>query len=251
MDSILTSLVVFASITGGTLLGLFLRRFLPEHHLTGESRDMVKVGAGLIGTMAALLLGLLVASAKSSYDTEKAEVTQLAAKIAFLDRVLATYGPETRDARSQLKDTVAITMVRMWPKERSQPLPPNAQSVGQAFYAALQDLSPQTESQKYLKAQALGVYTDLIQIRWLLAEQVGRAIAWPFLVMVVFWLSTIFASYGLMTPRNATVMGTLLLAALSVSGAFFLVLELEHPFEGIIQISSDPLRNVMEQIGKH
>ena len=250
MTSITTSAIVFTCVSGGTLLGLMLRRVLPEHHVNAESRDMLKIGAGLIATMAALLLGLLVASAKSSYDTQKGEITQMVAKTAYLDRMLAMYGPEAKDARAQLKSAVAVTIARMWPGEHVQGLPSDPATVTQSLYIRLQELSPQTESQKYLKGQALGVVADLGQTRWLLAEQSGRSISLPFLTMVVFWLATIFASYGLITPRNTTVIVTLLLAAFSVSGAFFLVLELEHPFDGLIQISSGPMQNLFEHIGK-
>ena len=250
MNSITTSAVVFACISGGLVVGLILRRSLPDHHLNSESRDTVKVGTGLVGTMAALLLGLLVASAKGSYDTEKSEVTQMAAKVAYLDRVLALYGPESQHAREQLKGAVAASIARMWPSEKMLGLPSEPATINVQLYNALQELSPQTESQKYLKAQALGVYTDLGQTRWLLVQQTERSLALPFLATVIFWLSTTFVSYGLMAPRNATVIAALLLGAFSISVAFFLILELEHPFDGIIQISSGPMRTVFEQIAR-
>ena len=249
MTPLMMSLVIFACIAGGTILGTILRRMLPDHHLAAESRDMVKIGAGLIATMAALLLGLLVASAKSAYDTEKGEVTQMAAKIAYLDRALAMYGPEAKEVRMRLKAAVAVTIANMWPDEHVEGLPPEPAMAAPALFVELQKLSPQTDSQKYLKGQALSMVTDLGQTRWLLAEQSGRSISTPFLTVVVFWLSMTFVSYGLMMPRNATVFVTLLLCALSVSGAFFLIFELDHPFGGIIQISSGPMRSVMEHVG--
>ena len=120
MSSILISCIVFACIFAGTLLGMILRGFLPQHHLSPESKDVVKLGMGLIGTMTALVLGLLIASAKNSFDTQRNGLAQLSANIIFLDRVLAHYGPESKDAREMLRASVADMLQHTWPQERSQ-----------------------------------------------------------------------------------------------------------------------------------
>src|SRR5215470_139896 len=116
MSSITISLIVLACVFGGALLGLLLRTVLPQHHLSSETKDIVKLGMGLVGTMAALVLGLLVASAKGNYDAQSTEVTQLSANIALLDRVLAMYGPETKEARAVLRVAVTRAIDQMWPK---------------------------------------------------------------------------------------------------------------------------------------
>jgi hypothetical protein len=102
VSTVALSVVVFACVFGGALLGFLLRAALPEHHRNADSRDIVKLAMGLVGTMAALVLGLLVASAKSSFDDQSAELTGLSANVVVLDRVLAHYGPETKDARELL-----------------------------------------------------------------------------------------------------------------------------------------------------
>src|SRR5215468_3034950 len=107
MSPMAISWIVFGVIFGGALLGMTLRRLLPEHHLSQDSKDVVKLGMGLIGTIAALVLGLLVASAKSSFDTQRNGLAQLSANAVLLDRILAHYGPETKECREQLRDTVA------------------------------------------------------------------------------------------------------------------------------------------------
>ena len=114
MSSTIISLIVFACVFGGALLGIFLHAVLPQNHLTNESKDIVKLGMGLVGTMAALVLGLLVASAKGSYDTQSAELTQMSANIALLDRVLAHYGPETKEARALLRGAVVVLLDQLW-----------------------------------------------------------------------------------------------------------------------------------------
>jgi hypothetical protein len=224
---------------------------LPQHHLSSESKDIVRLGTGLLGTMAALLLGLLVASAKSSYDAEKAEVTQMAARIAFLDRVLANYGAEAGEARDLLRRSLARAIERMWPQPSAGPaqLDPGAGGK-EALYDAIHRLPAQNDMQQSLKSQALGMLSDIGQTRWLLYEQRGSSISHPFLIVVVAWLTIIFVSLGLFAPPNATVIATLLLCALSVAGAIFLILELDHPFDGMIRISSAPMRVALEHLGK-
>ncbi len=251
MSPVAISMFVFASVFLGALAGLSLRKFLPEHHLTAESKDVVKLGTGLIGTMAALLLGLLVASAKSSYDTERGELIQMSAKFSFLDRVLSHYGPEAKAARDFQHGTIERIIEQMWPQEASASpeLDPTATG-GEPLYEMLHNLAPQTEEQRSLKTLALGTATDIGQIRWLLLAQKNSAISMPMLLVVIFWLTIIFMSFGLFTSPNATVITTLFLCALSVAGAVFLISELDQPFGGVIQISSAPLRNALDHLGK-
>jgi hypothetical protein len=244
------SWIVFACVFGGALVGIFLRAVLPEDHLTGESKDVVKVGMGLIATMAAIALGLLTASAKSSYDTLRNELTQISAKIIFLDRVLADYGPEAKGVRVLLSRTVASALDTMWPENRSRPVQLEPAPASERLYDTIQQLSPQNDAQRSLRAQALGISSDLNQMRWLLVEQKGGSIPTAYLVVLIFWLVILFVSFGLFAPSNSTVLATLLLCALSVSGAILLILDVDQPFEGLIQISSAPLRDALVRLGK-
>ncbi len=248
MSAIGIGLIVLVCVFGGSLLGMFLHTILPEHHLSADSKDVIKLGMGLTATMSALVLALLTNSAKGSFDTQRNELTQMAANIILLDRILAHYGPETKDARDLLKGTVANMITRMWPEEGSAPLlEPVA---AEAFYDKIQSLSPQNEVQRALQGQALKMSVDIGQARWLLFEQGGRSIPMPFLVLLIFWVTVIFLSFGLFAPRNATVIVTLFLCAISVSGAIYLIMELDHPFGGLVQISSASLRSALSQIDK-
>lgn len=242
--------IVLACVFGGALLGVVLRLILPERHLSSDSKDVIKLAMGLTATMAALVLALLIAAAKSSYDAQRNEVTQLAANLVLLDRVLAHYGPETKAARDMLSRTTAGMVVRIWSEDPSQAAQGSPAAGGEAFYDKIQELSPQNEVQRSLQAQALKMSIDLGQTRLLLFEQSGRSVPMPFLVLLVFWVTIIYASFGLFAPPNATVIATLFLCALSVSGAIFLILELDRPFGGLVQISSAPLRNAVAQLSK-
>jgi hypothetical protein len=254
MSSMTICLIAFACIVGGTILGMILRAMLPGHHLSPDSKDVVKLGMGLIGTMTALVLGLLIASAKSSFDTQRNGVAQLAGEVIFLDRTLARYGKETKDLRAKLKASLADMIDRTWPQESAEPGSPDGSTQTEGRYEGVYDqieaLAPKNAAQGTLKAQAVKIATHIGQQRWLLFAQKGSSIPTPFLVVMVFWLALIMASFGLFAPPNATAFLTLMVCALAVASAIFLILELDHPFNGIIQISSAPLRTALAQLGR-
>jgi hypothetical protein len=206
---------------------------------------------GLVATMSALVLGLLVSSAKGAYDTERSEVIQMAAKVAFLDRVLAAYGPEAAVARAQLHDVVEEGIQQMWPGEMRRPAhyAPNAQA-GNLIYVAIQGLSPNNNTQTALKAQAATLATDLGQVRALLAAQSVASVSKAMLIILVFWLVVIFLGFSVLAPPNATAILALMASALAVSGAIFLILELDEPFAGLIGISSEPMVNALNELAK-
>ena len=247
-------MVAFACIFGGMLLGMFLRTLLPEHHVSDESKDAVKLGIGMIATLAALVLGLLIASAKGTFDTTSTGLRQVGARVILLDRVMAHYGPETMEARDLLRRSVASAIERIWPEDKIGPAVAKA-GAGRVDIEAVQDklrqLSPRTDAQRWLQSRALQISGDIAEGRWLLIEQMGQSsIPMPFFVMLVFWLTIIFATFGLFSPRNATVIAVLLVCALSAAGSLFLILELDNPYGGLIKVSSAPLRNALALLGK-
>jgi hypothetical protein len=251
MSSVAVSLIVFACVFSGSLFGMFLRTRLPEHHLSAESREIVKLGMGLVATMSALVLGLLVASAKNSYDTQSAELTEISAKVVVLDRVLAHYGPETKEVRDLLRSAVVRILDSMWPQERTRTSEVDPPSTGaEVLLDKIQALSPKDDKQRSLHAQALTLVMGLAQTRWLMYEQGATLVSKPLLVIVVFWLTTIFISFGLSAPGNATVTAALFVSALSVSCAVFLILEMYTPYAGLIHISSAPLRATLMHLGQ-
>lgn len=251
MNPTAIGLLVFVSVFVAALLGMLLRALLPKDHLSAETKDIVRLAMGLVATMTALVLGLLVASAKGSYDTQKAGVTEMAAKAIFLDRVLALYGPETAQARTVVREAVASALARVWPEKGSAPpqLSPNL-ARGAALYEAIQKLSPQTDAQRAFRSQAIATAIDLGQMQWLQFERTGTSISTVLLVVVIFWLAILFLSFGLFAPANPTVIVALVVGALSVSAALFLVLELDRPYGGLIQIPNEPLVKALKYIGQ-
>ena len=121
MNATITAVIVFGCLLGAVLIGRTLRRFLPEAHLSTESKDAMKLAIGLVATMSAFVLGLLVSSAKGAYDTERSEVILMASKITFLGRVLDAYGPDAADVRAQLRNTTDEVVQQMWPGQMRRP----------------------------------------------------------------------------------------------------------------------------------
>jgi len=249
MTSVSVAIVIFFCLFVGALLGMRLRTVIPQHQLDVETKDLIKLGVGLIGTMSALVLGLLVASTKGAYDTEKSELAQLAGNVILLDRVLAHYGAETAETRAALRSTVAGMMGVNGSRNRLEQLGHAASVRGEVMFDKLEDLVPHTDGQRELLAQAKSLAIGLGQTRWLLFAQSGTSISTPFLVIVVFWLTVLYVSFGLFAPRNATALVTLLISAASVAGAMFLILDLDHPFTGFMQIADTPLRNALAVLG--
>lgn len=251
MNEFAVSATVYACVIGGALFGIGLRRVLPPEHMGEESRQIVNIAIGLIATLAALVLGLLVASAKSSFDARSDEVKQSAAKIIVLDRNMRHYGPETKDARDTLRQVTERRIERTWGAHRDsrQGELALAEAAGiEQVQARLWQLTPKSEMQKWLHARVLTLAAELEQARWLLVEQSGSSIPTPFLVVLVFWLAVIFAGLGLFAPKNGTVHAVLFVCALSVSTAIFMILEMDQPYEGLLQISSAPLQSALAEL---
>jgi hypothetical protein len=251
MSSTAISAFVLASVFGGALTGLLLRRFLTQDHISSDSKDTVKLSMALVSTMSALVLGLLVSSAKSFYDTQSAELNQMSADIVALDRLLAHYGPETKAAREELRVVVIRNLDRIWPQERTRASEePLSDKSGEALLDEIQALSPKNDNQRSLGAQALNLAVSLGRIRWLMYAQSNSSFSRTLLAVMVFWLILVFFSFGLFAPRNVIAIASLFAAALAVAGAIFLILEMYMPFTGLIQISSAPLRSALAHLGQ-
>lgn len=245
--------ITFGCIGGGAFLGAFIRTILPDHHLKDDSKEAVKMGIGIIATLAALVLALLVGSANSSFDEINHEFTEVGAKIILLDRVLAHYGPESAEARQQVRSSVTTVIAQIWPEDNNGKTELAAFEAGTGF-EAIQDsvrrLAPANENQVELKSQAIQLCEELAQARWLLIERDQGLLATPLLVVMIFWFTVLFASISLLAPPNTTVLIVTLVCTLSVSGAIFLLLEMNHPLDGMIQVSSAPLQKALEHLGK-
>jgi hypothetical protein len=246
MTPLSMSLAAFACIFGGTFLGIFVRRKLPGHHLSGDTRDVVRQGTALIATLASLVLGLLIASANGKYETQNSEVKQLIANIVLLDNALRQFGGEAETIRGQLRDEVGALADKIWSESRQtygRQEPFRAASAGLAIYDEVLKLTPKTDAQRFYQSRAMDTLVDIGKTRLLLFTQAAGSIPLPFLIVLVGWLALIFASISLFAESNARTVMILCVFSFAASAAIFLILELSHPFSGLMMISDGPFRN--------
>ena len=251
MRAIIIASITFICTFGSAMAGTFIRGWLPPPHLSKESQDVVRLGIGLVATMTALLLGLVTASARSTFDAQDAAIKNSAATILTLDRHLARYGPETKPTRELIRSALEFRLNATWG---------TSGGVGSGLAAwttpAVEEienqilrLSPQTDTQRWFKSEALKLSEEIVKTRWRVLGS-GSTVPFPFLVVVISWLTVTFASFGLYAPRNATVVVVLCVAAISVAAAVFLILELDGPFEGVIKVSSWSFQYALTQLNQ-
>jgi hypothetical protein len=245
--------IIFVCCCGAGVVGLLLHARLPPAHLDGDSRDVVKLVMALIASMAALVLSLLIASANGTYQAQRNELQSLSADVLTLDRLLGFYGAEASGARDGLRVAVEALHDRVWPPVAGRQAnfdPAATQHVANDFVASLLSLAPKSDVQRDIQSQAMQLAGSIGQKRLLMFEQYGSSIAWPFLTVLAFWLSTLFLGFGLFARFNLTVTASLLVGALSVWGAIFLILELDQPYAGVLRLSDSPLRTALTQIDR-
>lgn len=252
MNLLAVSAIVFACIFGSALMGMLLATVIPKHHVSPDTKDVVKTAMATVATLAALVLGLLTADAKSGLDQKEEELRRIATQVILLDRSMAEYGPQTQDARELLKGTLAARISQIWGDEHAGEVATGAIAEGAGIESVqhkLLMLSPQNDAQRWLQSTALRVSGDIMMARWSVFQRIESRIRWPFLIIVVFWVAVVFASVGLFAPRNASAVTALFVAALSIAGSIYLMLAMDQPYSGLIKISSSPLRAALEQLG--
>ncbi|HEY2773796.1 MAG TPA: hypothetical protein VGK20_07065 [Candidatus Binatia bacterium] len=245
--------IVLICVAASAALGLWLRDVLPEHHLAPETKEVVRLATGLVATIAALVLSLLISAAKTSFDRIDDELTDNAAKVLMLDRTLAEYGPATKEIRALLKSSYAERIDRLFSGRKAEQNNANgarAAFIAESIDANLWALPAAGATQDGLKARALQMNNDIDMTRALMHSQREDTIPATLLVVLVTWLVVIFATFSLFAPRNATVIAALFVCALSASGAILLILEMNTPFSGVINVSSLAMRETLSHLGE-
>lgn len=248
MSPMLVASIAFGCIVGGALIGMIVGSRLPEHHHESSSKDVVRLAMAMIGTMTALVLGLITASAKNSFDTEDAAVKHTAATLLTLDRMLADYGPETKPIRAAMHGLIATKVQQMWPEAAGVETSATPTSGSERIAADILALKPSTDAQRWYQSRALELTGEILQSRWVVFSGAGKSVQVVFLVVIICWLTVLFGSFALFAPRNATVVGALLICTLSVAASIFLILEMDDPFSGVMKISSAPMRYALAHI---
>ena len=252
MNALLMAAVVFIILGVSTSLGMILRDRLPSHHLNAESKDVIKLATAIVGTLSALALGLLIASAKTDYDDAQSELDATGARIVLLDRLMAQYGPDAGDARVLLRQLIESRLQQGWTIEAS-----DGGAAGQAamykeieaVQGKLRALDPQDQVHRFVQARALEVSGQIAEGHWLQVESADKGLPWGFLVVLVYWLALLFCTFGLQAPANPTVLTIIIVCALSVAGAVFAISDMADPYTGLIQISDRPLEGALARLG--
>jgi len=253
MSAPLIAFIILVFMLSGMLLGAYLRLRLPDYHTQTDSKDILITSAGMMATLVALIIGLLVTSAKDTYDVTSSSITQEGAKVITVDYYLSHYGPEAKEVRELLRQAVASGINRIWPDEsrEGENLAKMEKATEMAdVYTRIRELSPKNDSQKYLQSQALQISADMMQSRWMLIEQSQTNLPRIFLLVLTFWLTLLFVQFGLLAPRNRTALSAVFICAISMAGAIFLILELNHPLDGRIKVSSAPMQEALSLIGR-
>jgi hypothetical protein len=246
MNSILVSSTVFAVVFSGALAGMGLKRTLPANHLDPDTKYSTKQVTSLLVTMTALVLGMLVSTANSSYQDRKNQLAEMASNFVLVDSLLSSYGPETQAIREDLREMAENGLERIWPSQASQESQLRPRDNGQLFFDQLQILAPKDNRQIAVKTAAISAAISLRHTYWLMflgSEQ--SSLSLPLLVIVVVWLTFIFISFGLFAPRNNEVIVLLVAGALAVSAAVFIIMAMYMPFSGVMRISSSPIREAL------
>ena len=248
MNSSFTTAVILVCLSSAIWLGMWVRRRLPEQHFSTDTKETVKLAMGLVATMAALLLSLLVSSAKDSYDTVRNEVIELASELVFLDRLLELYGKETAAIRAGFGSQMEKAIPAIWSTAHGDATPDVKE--GDGLYMAIQSLVPANDVQRSLKEAAVDQVVELGKLRTLLRTQATSSVSLPLLVVVVCWLVIIFFSFSIFAPPNQTATLALLVSTLAVAGAMFLILEMDRPFTGLIRISEEPMLKALKTMSQ-
>ena len=247
MTSAWIFLVSFAAILAGGAIGMALRARLPREHLNAETREMIRLGTSLLATLVAVLISLTIASAKSSYDTQDAHFRQLAAYITEVDQLLAQYGSEATGVRQLMREAVPAAIDRIWHEKAvaNQDTAFTPRSLAEQLYTAIDALSPKNDAQRGLKTRAEQAVAEIARTRLLMFADGDTPVLTPFLLVLMFWLVVIFASLGLFVERSRVVVAVLLVLALSISSALFLIADLSRPFAGVMQIPREQLKHTL------
>jgi hypothetical protein len=215
--------------------------------LTGDSKEVIRLATALVATLTGLVLALMFAATRTSFEHTSAAVSRLAVSFTELDEVLEDYGPEALPIRKQLRVDLGPLMDSMWQEDAiAAGRPPTARrSHATGALSMVRELQPKTPVQASLQARALQIGADIAQTRLGLLSQPPDSVSTPFVIVLVLWLTFIFTTFAMSSRPNPTLAVVLFVCILSASGALYLILELGLPFDGLMQVSSDSLRGAL------
>ncbi|MEP9349820.1 hypothetical protein [Xanthobacter sp. KR7-225] len=248
MSSVLIAVIVLLSLSGGALLGMRMARGLADHHLAKETQDAVKLGVGMVVAVASLILGLMTASVKGNFDATARDVQHFSAYMLTLDEALREYGAGAAPARAALETFSRQLLAVTWGASDAGVRDPWAQVQFLDVIRAVRALAPANHLQQELQAEALDRCRNLSLLRGTVIEESVTTVPPLFIGVLIVWLTLIFMSFGLFAPVNRVSIGALLLCAVCLGGAIFLILEMSSPFDGLIYVSPAAMEHALAQM---
>jgi membrane-bound ClpP family serine protease len=247
LSAVAVALIAFGLILASIAIGLMMRSWVPESHISGDSKEVIRLATALIGTMAAVVLALLFASTRTSFEATNSSVGRMTTSVIELDHMLQEYGPEGQALRRALRQDVVAIARSVWQDDATvqQQADPNAAGGQVRVLTMLRQMTPANPLQAAVQARALSVSGDLEQTRLSLIAQPTDSISKPFVIVLVLWLSFIFLSFSMSAKANTTLIIILVICAFSASSAIYLILELGQPFDGLMQIPNTAFRNAL------
>ena len=237
------AVLTFLSVLGAALLGLFTKTRLPSLHVD-DTTTVVRLVGNLFVVMTSLLLGLMLNSAKNTFETNNRNIRALATELILLDRTMRALGPEAEDARRHLVEYVQIALKEANVLEAN----PQAEASLEAAGTSLRTIRVSDEQQVALWNDARELYRQVVRQRWIVIDASGGTIPTPLIIMLILWLAIIFASFGYRAPRNIIVTASCLLAALLISAALYLILDMDTPSSSTIRASNIPFQRALAQL---
>ncbi|MEP9367843.1 hypothetical protein [Xanthobacter sp. VNH20] len=254
MDALTLGFIVFIALFGGAAVAIRIAPSLPAHHLSKDSQDAVKLGVGMIAAMASLVLGLMTASVSGNFSNASKDVSSYALNLLSLDTDMRHFEPQSCAAQVLLADYIRAVLHETWTSAADLPARRNPATSGQILLqldGMVHEWAPTTADDTAVRTNVQNGLRTVLTSRWTVSQDSTAAIPTAFVVVLVAWLALIFVSFGLYSPPNMVVVGSLLLCAASIAGALFLISEMSGPFDGLVSISPQPMVSVLDFIDSH
>ena len=234
------------------IAGLVYQAWDPKNEGVNETRDLINRLTGLVATLSALVLGLLIASANGFYNSQKTGLETVSARVLALDGVLRRYGPETQPARATLKELITGSYTHVWQGDNSTLTTPTVELAEERMdrlfinLNALREAAP--DSRKYLMAKAGDLAQSINNQHLQISLQLNNSLSWPFMTILISWACLLFFGFGMLARSNRASVAGLAVGAMSVASAIFLIVELNDPYSGVFRLSPTPVLQTIEAI---
>ncbi len=248
MSNLVLGVIIFLLLASSSLFALVIHPRLTNRYRNDETNTVVRLIANLFVVMASLVLGLMINSAKSTYEAVDHNVHAISKEIILFDRALRplpggsetrqrilTYANHAHNLNRPTGDRLIVGDV-------------SSEQLLSAVGTSLRAINVVDREETALLQEARQRFRTIVDLRWALVEDAEGVIPMPIIAMVVAWLVLIFASFGYRAPRNLVIVGSVVVAAGLIAGSIYLILDLDAPFSGLVQVTDEPLQRAIAEM---